>query len=277
MFELDDTDFLELGAQPTIACIEQTELATVRHDLAEEQSLELLLFIAGVELSLDDWFHVLDTHPVPDLLLQETISHTQRGLESELLTFLNFSERHVLVHLLQTEYTERDVAGFVAHHIPQQLLEQWFGRHRMEESEGGQSESFDHDLHAEVGHVPPGVIDDIIEQMLKVRVDLVAVLDLGVEVFGEDFDMASFVHDLGRCVVFGVDPRNGFDDLGGRHQCTLFAVQELAELPDQRLHTEFVELLVAPILERAAWFLGSSVDRPKLNLAQHRHIRSQLI
>ena len=30
MFELDDTDLLELGAQPAIACIEQAELATVR-------------------------------------------------------------------------------------------------------------------------------------------------------------------------------------------------------------------------------------------------------
>ena len=59
-----------------------------------------------------------------------------------------------LVVLLERQHTERDVARFVAHHVAEQLLEQRLGGHLVQEPERGEREALDHDLHAEVGHVP---------------------------------------------------------------------------------------------------------------------------
>jgi hypothetical protein len=56
------------------------------------------------------------------------------------------------------------VAGLVAHHVAQQLLEQRLGGHLLHEAERGQRQALDHDLHAQVGHVPAGVADDVVEQ-----------------------------------------------------------------------------------------------------------------
>ena len=62
------------------------------------------------------------------------------------------------------EHAEGDVAGLVAHHVAQQLLEQRLGGHLVHEAERGEGEALDHDLHAEVGHVPAAVVDDVVEQ-----------------------------------------------------------------------------------------------------------------
>ena len=133
------------------------------------------------------------------------------------------------VVLLQRQHAEGDVAGLVAHDVAEQLLEQRLGGHLVHEAEGGQRQALDHDLHAQVGHVPAAVLDDVVEQQAQVGVDRVVAVELGVEVLGEDLDVAGLVHHLGGGVVLGVDPRHGLDDLGGADQRALLAVHELAE------------------------------------------------
>ena len=81
-------------------------------------------------------------------------------------------------------------------------------RHRVDEAEGGQGQALDHDLHAQVGHVPARVGHDVVEQQAQVGVDRVVARELLVEVLGEDLDVAGLVHDLGGGVVLGVDPRH---------------------------------------------------------------------
>ena len=54
-------------------------------------------------------------------------------------------------------------------------------------------------------------------------------------------------------------------------------MQELAELPHQALNAELVELFLAPILQRAAGFLGGAVDRSELDLAHDGHVGGDLI
>ena len=71
------------------------------------------------------------------------------------------------VVLLQREHAERDVTRFVAHHVAQQLLEQRLGGHLVHEAERGEREALDHDLHAEVRHVPAAVGEDVVEQHLR--------------------------------------------------------------------------------------------------------------
>ena len=136
-------------------------------------------------------------------------------------------------------------------------------RHLVHEAERGEREALDHDLHAEVGHVPAAVGDDVVEQQLEVRVDRVVTRELLVEVAGEHLDVAGLVHHLRRRVVLGVDPRHGLDDLRGADQRALLAVQELRERPVLRLDAELDPLLVAPLLERRvlgrSMRLGSSV------------------
>jgi len=88
------------------------------------------------------------------------------------------------------------VAGLVAHDVTEELLEQWLGGHLVEEAERGQRQALDHDLHAEVGHVPAAVVEDVVEQQAEVRVDRVVTRELLVEVLGEDLDVASLGDDL---------------------------------------------------------------------------------
>ena len=56
------------------------------------------------------------------------------------------------------------MAGFVAHDITQQFLQQWLGGHLLHVPESSQSQTFDHDLHTQVGHVPATVIDNVVKQ-----------------------------------------------------------------------------------------------------------------
>ena len=144
------------------------------------------------------------------------------------------------------------MTGLVAHHVAQQLLEQRLLRDRVEEAERSQRQTLDHHLHAEIGHVPPAVVDDVVEQHPQVSIDLEAAAELLIEVAAEHLDVAGFVDDLGACVQLGVVPRHGLDDLRGADQRTLLAVQELAELPVEAMHTELEPLLLAPLLHRRA-------------------------
>ena len=87
----------------------------------------------------------------------------------ELLALADLGRAEPGVVLLQREHAEGDVTRFVAHHVAQQLLQQRLGGHLVQEAEGGEREALDHDLHAEVGHVPAAVGDDVVEQHLQVR------------------------------------------------------------------------------------------------------------
>ena len=84
------------------------------------------------------------------------------------------------------------------------------------------------------------------------RVHRIVTRELLVEVLGEDLDVARLVHDLGRRVVLGVDPRDRLDDLGRAEQRALLAVHELRQQPVLVLDPELQEALVVPLLERGA-------------------------
>ena len=163
---------------------------------------------------------------------------------------LDLGEGHVLVHLLEAQNTEGHVTGFVAHDVAEHLLQQRLLGEVVHEAERRQRQTLDHDLHAQVGHVPVGVVDDVVEQQPQVRVHRVTTVELFVEIPGEGLDVAGLVDGLLSGVVLGVDPRNGLDDFGGAQQCALLTVHELAEAPLGRLETELTPFLVAPRVER---------------------------
>jgi hypothetical protein len=123
------------------------------------------------------------------------------------------------------------VPGLIGHHVAQELLQERLGRHLLDEPEGRQGEPLDHDLHTEVGHVPPRVLDDVVEKQPQVGVDRIVARQLLVEVLGEHLDVPGLVHDLGRRVVLGVDPRHRLDDLCRADERALLAVEELGQRP----------------------------------------------
>ena len=92
------------------------------------------------------------------------------------------------------------MAGLVAHHEVDQVLEQLFARQLMEVRESRHREALDEDLHAEVFEIPARVLDDRVEQPLEIRVDGPFPFDLLRQVAGEDLDVARFVHRLARGV-----------------------------------------------------------------------------
>ena len=94
---------------------------------------------------------------------------------------------------------------------------------------------------------------------LQVGVDRVVARQLGVEVLGEDLDVAGLVHHLGRRVVLGVDPRHGLDDLGRADQRALLAVHELAERPVLALDADLDPLLRRPTSRTACRPAASSM------------------
>ena len=144
------------------------------------------------------------------------------------------------------------MAGLVAHDVAQQLLEQRLGREHVHEAEGGEGQALDHDLHAEVGDVPPAVGDDVVEQGAELGADRVGAVGLLLDVAGEDLDVAGLVHDLGGGVVLGVDPRDGGGDEAGAHERALLAVEELRQHRGLHLDGERPPLLVAPARRAAS-------------------------
>ena len=67
------------------------------------------------------------------------------------------------------------------------------------------------------------------------RVHRVLVLELLLHEAAVDLDVARLVHHLRGAVLLGLVPGHGVDDLRRREQRALLAVQELAELPGDRL------------------------------------------
>ena len=123
-------------------------------------------------------------------------------------------------------------------------------------------QALDHDLHAQVGHVPPLVGDDVVEQQPQVGVDRVVARQLVVEVLGEDLDVPGLVHDLGGGVVLGVDPRDRLDDLGRAHERALLAVHELRQRPVLALHAELDPFLVTPARQRGPAHVEAFTEAP---------------
>ena len=96
---------------------------------------------------------------------------------------------------------------FVAHDVADELPQQRLGARLVDRAERGQRQALDQDLHAEVGDVPAGVGEDVVDERAEVRVHRVAGLELLVEVAAEHLDVAGLVDHLRRRVVLGVDPR----------------------------------------------------------------------
>ncbi len=184
-------------------------------------------------------------------MLEESVTHPHCGLEGELLALTQLGRVEALVVLLKAEHTEGDVAGLVSHHVAQKLLQERICRHLGHEPEGGQRQSLHHDLHAEVGHIPPRVSDDVVEEHLQMGVDRVVTRALVVEVLGKYLHMPGLIHHLGGGVVLGIDPWDGLHDLGRAHQRTLLPVEELGQGPVLALHPELDPLLLRPFLSRS--------------------------
>src|SRR6516162_9992542 len=123
----------ELLAQPPVRCVEQAELLEVRDDLGEQEDLEVVLLGRRLH-DLDD---VADRHlhALPHLLHGHAVLHAYGRLEGELLALTQLGRVELLVVLLQAEHAEGDVAGLVGHDVAQQLLQQWLGRHHVDEAE----------------------------------------------------------------------------------------------------------------------------------------------
>ena len=60
-------------------------------------------------------------------------------------------------------------------------------------------------------------------------------------------DVARLVHHLGGAVLLGLEPRHRVDDLRGREQRPLLAVEELAELPGDGLVAQPLDLAVVEL------------------------------
>ena len=74
------------------------------------------------------------------------------------------------------------------------------------------------------------------------RVHRVLVAELLLDEAAVDLDVARLVHHLGRAVLLALVPGHAVDDLRGREQRALLAVQELAELPGDRLVAQLLDL-----------------------------------
>ena len=109
------------------------------------------------------------------------------------------------------------------------------------------SPSIEH-LHPEVGHVPPAVGDDVVQQRLEIRVERVDQLHLLVQVAAVDLDVAGLVDHLGGRVELGIDVGHGLHDLGCADQRPLLAVHELAEAPGLDVAAQLAPALVRHLL-----------------------------
>src|SRR3954453_5231770 len=105
---------------------EGPRLLAIRHDLREQHRLEhLALWRLHHEREHDAG---VDAEAVPHLLLQEPVAHAHRRFQRTLLTFPKLGARQLFVVILQREHPEGHVTGFIRHPVPQELLQQRFGR-----------------------------------------------------------------------------------------------------------------------------------------------------
>ena len=181
----------------------------------------------------------VDAHALPDLGVGRRGSRLRRVFSSRnSWRSLSSAVGQALVVLAEADDAERDVAGLVGQHVAQQLVQQRLVGAPQHVAERGQRQALDDDLHAEVGDVPPAVLEQRGDLRLEERAHRVGLAELGVQVAGEDLGVAGLVHRLRGGVVLGVDPRHGLDDLGRGHHRALLAVHELAEAGLEQLDGE---------------------------------------
>jgi hypothetical protein len=77
---------------------------------------------------------------------------------------------------------------------------------------------------------------------LQLAVHVVLDAELLLDEAPVHLDVARLVHHLRRAVLLRLVPRHRVDDLRGREQRALLAVQELAELPGDRLVAQPLDL-----------------------------------
>jgi hypothetical protein len=128
-------------------------------------------------------------------------------------------------------------------------------------------QALDHDLHAEELHVPAAVGHQRVDDDEQVVVDLVELLELGVEVAVEHLDVAGLVDHLGRAVELAVEELHRLGDLGRGHQRALLAVEELRQHPADHRRQE--PLALAGVEADAVGLELGEVDEA---LGQDRHL-----
>ena len=229
----------------------QPDVLDARDDPAEQQRLEsgVVLRMVG---DLADLVGV-QAEVLPDLIAAQPVPHQVAALDDEVLALAQFRLGQLLVVVTQRHPAERDVPGLVLHHVGEDLLGQRLARHVAQQAEGGQREALDQHLHAEVGHVPAGVAQRVVQQRLQVGVDRVEQPDLLLQEPGVDLGVPGLVHGLGGGVELGVEVGHGLDDPGRADHRALLAVQELGELPGGRVQAQFPDVVrPEPVPERGA-------------------------
>ncbi|TMA31143.1 MAG: hypothetical protein E6J79_20510 [Deltaproteobacteria bacterium] len=108
-----------------------------------------------------------------------------------------------------------------------------------------------HDLHAEEGDVPAGVEDDVVEQPVQARHDLVRDAELLGEVAVVDLDVARLVGHLVGGVELRLGPRDALHDLRRGQERALLAVEELREHEGVQVELHPDDLVVAEVDGRA--------------------------
>src|SRR5947199_115314 len=235
----------------------ETDVLDGGHDPAEEQRAELAHHLGGLDVA--DAFLDREADRLPHLLGEEAVAHQVAGLDREFFSLVAFRLRELRVVVTQREPPEGDVPRLVLHDVGVHRRGERVLRLVADGGEGGEREPLDQHLHAEVGHVPARVAEDVVEQALERRRDRVGEVELLVQEARVGLHMARLVHHLRGGVEFGVDARHLLHDLGGADERPLLAVQELRELPGLEVAPEGGLLLAREPLPH-----GRAEDRDRL-------------
>src|SRR2546426_788049 len=237
VLELEDAELREALAHVRR---EEAEALHVGHDL-REQHLPELLHLRRAEDDLPDLLH-RPAHDLPHVLHEEPVAHQPAALVEELFALAPLGGPEAPEVVVQGEDAEGDVSRLVPHDVVRELGQQRLLAELVHVAEGGHGEPLDHDLHAEVLHVPARVGQDLVEQRLQVPVDRVRAGELLAQIARVDLHVARLVHHLARGVELRLDPGGGGRDLRGGEQRALLAMHELRERPGERLAPELADL-----------------------------------
>jgi len=118
------------------------------------------------------------------------------ALETKLLAFPQLGGRHAGIDLPQRYDAEGDMPGLVRHDVARDLLQQRILCQLVLKAEGRQSQSFDHNLHAEESEIPAGILDNVIEETPQVHVDGKLPLQFLAQVLGVNLHVPGFIQNL---------------------------------------------------------------------------------